>query len=207
MKTVNDDLPPQRIVTLPGDQIPSQWPSDDLVVFESGGPSDLWMVDLSSDSAVARLYLESEADLYYLMVSPDGDLAAYASDESGQPEVYFRSFPDARQPDIVSQGGGVFPLWSPDGNTIYYWTLGPGSAIKSLIATRIERGPPFVVISRDTVLTGAYRGSDSHLHPDGDRLVISQSISASGANATADAAQRLLIVTNFFEELRQRMGN
>ena len=209
MKTVNDDSAPQMIVTLPGDQIPNQWPSDDLVVFESGGPSDLWMVDVSSDSAVARPYLESEADLYYVMVSPDGDLAAYTSDESGRPEVYVRSFPDARQPDIVSQGGGIFPLWSPDGNTIYYWTLGPPSSIKSLVATRIERGPPFVVISRDTVLTAAYRSFDSHLHPDGDRLVISQSLTASGANATADDAleTRFLVVTNFFEELRQRVPN
>ncbi len=65
------------------------------------------------------------------------------------------------------------------------------------------------MISRDTVLTGAYRSLDSHLHPDGDRLVISQSPIASGANATADDAleRRFLIVTNFFEELRQRMGN
>ena len=141
VKTVNDDSPPQMIVTLPGAQIPNQWPSDDLVVFESGIASDLWMVDLSSDSVVARPYLESEADLYYLMVSPDGDLAAYTSDEAGRPEVYVRSFPDARQPDILSQGGGRFPLWSPDGNTVYYWTLGETSAVKSLIATTIERGP------------------------------------------------------------------
>ena len=209
VKTVNDDSAPQMIVTLPGAQIPNQWPSDDLVVFESGGASDLWMVDLSSDSAVARPYLESEADLYYLMVSADRDLAAYTSDEAGRPEVYVRSFPDARQPDILSQGGGRFPLWSPDGNTIYYWTLGETSAVKSLIATTIERGPPFVVISRDTVLTGAYRSFDSHLHPDGDRLVISQSLTAEGANATADDAleTRFLIVTNFFEELRERAPN
>ena len=207
VKTVNDDSPPQIIVTLPGDQIPTQWPSDDLVLFESGTTSDLWMVDLSSDSAVASPYLESESDLNDLMVSPDGDLAAYTSDESGTDEVYVRSFPVARQPEIVSQGGGRFPLWSPDGNAIYYWTLAPGSdAIKSLIATRIERGSPFAVTSRDTVLTGAYRSLDSDLHSDGDRLVISQNLAAS---ATADDAQpqRLLIVTNWFEELRQRMGN
>jgi len=54
------------------------------------------------------------------------------------------------------------------------------------------------------VLTGAYSGFDSHLHPDGDRLVTSQALAA---NAIADGAQRLLIVTNFFEELRQRVGN
>jgi Tol biopolymer transport system component len=205
VKTVNDDSPPQMILTLPGEQHPTQWPSDDLVVFESGSPTDLWMVDLSSDSAVASPYLEAEAPLTDLMVSPDGDLAAYASGESGTFfDVYVRSFPVARQPEIVSQGGGTFPFWSPDGNTIYYWTPGPSGTIKSLIATRIERGPPFAVTSRDTVLTGAYRSVDSHLHPDGDRLVTSQNL---GAFATAGDALRLLIVTNFFEELRQRVPN
>ena len=205
VKTVNDDSPPQMLVTLPGAQYPTQWPSEDVVVCRSGAPSDLWMVDLSSDGAVASPYLESEAPLYDLMVSPDGDLAAYTSLESGTEEVYVRSFPVARQPEIVSQGGGLFPLWSPDGNTIYYWTLGGASAIKSLIATTIERGPPFAVTSRDTVLTGVYRSLDSDLHPDGDRLVISQNVGASGAGTTAD--QRVLIVTNFFEELRERAPN
>ena len=167
------------------------------------------MVDLSSDSAVARPYLEAEADLDDIMVSPDGDLVAYTSNESGTDEVYVRSFPEARQPEIVSQGGGVFPLWSPDGNTIYYWTLGPATAIKSLIATRIERGPPFVVISRDTVISGTYRNFSSDLHPDGDRLVVPQDVGASGGDVVADEAvepERFLVVVNWFEELRERMG-
>jgi Tol biopolymer transport system component len=208
VKTVNDDSPPQMIVTLPGNQFPTQWPSDDVVLFENGGPSDLWMVDLSSDPAVARPYLESEADLDDLMVSSVGDLAVYASNESGEDEVYVRSFPEARQPEIISQGGGTFPSWSPDGNTIYYWTLGPRTAIKSLIAARIERGPPFVVISRDTVITGIYLNFDSDLHTDGDRLVVPQDVGVVGATAgEALAPDRSLVVTNWFEELRQRLGN
>ena len=210
VKTVNDDSPPQMIVTLPGFQFPTQWPSDDLVIFESGGPSDLWMVDPSSDSAVASPYLEAEADLDDVTVSPDGGLAAYTSDESGADVVYVRSFPEARQPGIVSQGGGAMPLWSPDGNTIYYWTLGARTALKSLIAARIERGPPFVVISRDTVLAGSYLALSSDLHPDGDRLIIAQDMAAPGANAAADDApepERFLVVVNWFEELRARMGN
>ncbi len=122
--------------------------------------------------------------------------------------MYVRSFPQARQPEIVSQGGGTFPLWSPDGNTIYYWTLGPPSANSSLIAARIERGPPFVVTSRDTVLSGIYNKSSSDLHPDGDRLVISQGVGDQEAEADETAEpERFLVVTNWFTELRERLGN
>jgi Tol biopolymer transport system component len=211
VKNVDDDFPPQMIVTLSGPQFPTQWPSDDVVLFENGlSPSALWMIDLSSDSVVASPYLESEGDLDDFMVSPDGNLAAYTSNESGRDEVYVRSFPDARQPEIVSQGGGVFPFWSPDSNTIYYWTLGPNTSPKSLIATRIERGPPFVVTSRDTLFTGTYRNFDSSLHPDGDRLVIPQDVlqpGAGGAAGDGSEPERFILVTNWFEELRQRMGN
>jgi Tol biopolymer transport system component len=142
VKTVDDDSPPQMIVTLPGIQSPAQWPSDDLIIFESGATPNLWMVDLSSDSAVVSPYLESESFLIDVLVSPDGGLAAYTSPESGRREVYVSSFPEARQPEIVSQGGGHIPFWSPDGNTIYYWTPGDRTDIKSLIATRIQRAPP-----------------------------------------------------------------
>ena len=212
VKTVNDDSPTQMIVTLPSQQYPTQWPSDDVVLFQDGGGelSDLWVVDPSSDSAVARPYLESEADLEDMMVSPDGDLAAYMSSESGRAEVYVRSFPEARQPEVVSQGGGTFPFWSPDGNTIYYWTLGSSFAVKSLIAARIERGPPFAVTSRETVLTGTYRNLDSDLHPDGDRLVVPQDVGVpegDGAGVGAQQPERFLVVVNWFEELRQRMGS
>ena len=166
------------------------------------------MVDPSSDSAVPRSYLESEALLPYTMLSPDGDLTAYHSLESGTHEVYVRSFPEARQPEIVSRGGGRSPSWSPDGNMIYYWTAGPDTPPARLIAARIERGPPFVVISRDTtMIRGTYRLDEWDLHPDGDRVVILQDVNALGGVTAADGAPRFIVVTNWFEELRQRMGN
>jgi len=186
--------------------------TDDLIIFEQRpNPSDLWTLDLSDpENPRAEEYLTSEDDLDEVRVSPDGTLAAYVSNETGRDEVYVRSFPEARQPEIVSQGGGRVPSWSPDGNTIYYWTLGPGAQPKSLIAARIVRGPPFVVTSRDTVLTGTYRIFDSDLHPDGDRLVIPQNVSAPGGDAAADGApepERFLVVVNWFEELLERLGN
>ena len=79
------------------------------------------MVDLSDpDSARAEPYLSSEADLRSIAVSPDGTLAAYQSNESGQYEIYIRSFPDPGERTLVSGGGGNVPFWSPDGNILYY---------------------------------------------------------------------------------------
>ena len=48
VKTLNDDQPARSIISLPGDQYPTHWPSDTLIVFESGtNRTDLWMLDLS----------------------------------------------------------------------------------------------------------------------------------------------------------------
>ncbi len=201
-----DDAPPEMIVSLPGSQLPTQWFSDDVLVFESNDPEDLWRVDPSSDPAVVTPYLKAEAELDDIMVSPGGDLAVYRSDESGTDEVYVRSFPDARQPEIVSQGGADFPFWSPGGDTIYYWAGASFSVFNTLVAAHIERGPPFVVVSRDTVLTGAYNSRNSDLHPDGDRLVV-VTPNVTTNTVTGDAREpRHLIVVNWFEELKERMG-
>lgn len=40
-----------------------------------------------------------------MIVSPDEDLAAYWSAESGRREVYVRNFPEARQPETVLEDG------------------------------------------------------------------------------------------------------
>ena len=74
------------------------------------------------------------------------------------------------------------------------------------MAARIQRNPTPVVLSRDSLFTGDYVGVD--LHPDGDRLVMVQDVSAT-TNSDGDTPEpeRFILVTNWFEELRQRMGN
>jgi hypothetical protein len=120
-----------------------------------------------------------------------------------------RSFPEPGAPLRVSQGGGESPQWSRDGRTVYYWTPDRTGnrttlAIRSLVAAKIQRGPPFVVTSRDTVLTGWYPEGGGHLHPDGTRLV-----TARDARTGPDGAPeplRFTVVTHWFSELRERMG-
>jgi serine/threonine-protein kinase len=208
VKNLDDDSPPRSIITLEANQWPTQWPSDTLIVFEQGqgGVRDLWMVDVSDpDSARARAYLSSEADLRRIVVSPDGTLAAYMSNESGENEIYVRSFPDPGERTIVSQGEGWVPFWSPDGNTLYYAGQRGG---RTWMAARLQRNPVPVVLSRDSLFTGSYLPPfpGSGLHPDGDRWIVASSVGSADPEGGAQP-ERLVMVTNFFEELRQRMGN
>ena len=68
-------------------------------------------------------FLSSKASESNGQISPDGKWAAYASDESGNWEIYVTSFPGAAGKWQVSRGGGTEPRWRGDGKEIFY--LGP----------------------------------------------------------------------------------
>ena len=77
------------------------------------------------------------------------------------------------------------------------------------MAARIQREPTPVVLSRDSLFTVNYRVRSSDLHPDGDRLVIVRGVfaDASDPEGAPIAPEQFFVVTNWFEELRQRAGN
>ena len=53
-------------------------------------------------------------------MSRDGQLLAYASNESGQYEVYALPLSDPSRRVQVSRGGGTQPVWSPDGRHLFF---------------------------------------------------------------------------------------
>jgi eukaryotic-like serine/threonine-protein kinase len=53
-------------------------------------------------------------------VSPDGRWLAYASLETGRPEVYIRSLVDNAARWQVSAGGGTDPRWRGNGRELFY---------------------------------------------------------------------------------------
>ncbi len=111
----------------------------------------------------------------------------------------------------MRQGGGQLPFWSPDGNTVYYWTLAGGGGAGGddiFNAAHIQREPTPVVLSRETLFTGDYVAGNSDLHPEGDLLVIPQIVGAATApQGAAPRAERFIVVVNWFEELLARVGN
>jgi Tol biopolymer transport system component len=203
VRRVDSDEAPTLVLSLPGSQSVTDWPADDLLVVESGGPSGILLVQLG-DSVQWREYYAPEADVDDARVSPDGTLAAYASDESGRDEVYIKSFPDPRTETAVSEGGGRLPHWSPDGRTLYYHNLGGDT----IYAARIQYEPTTAVLSRGIVRMWPHIPFDRDLHPDGDRFIAVRiaNTGEDSAEAGEAPAERHFIVTNWFKELRERTG-
>jgi dipeptidyl aminopeptidase/acylaminoacyl peptidase len=56
-------------------------------------------------------------------VSPDSHWVAYASDESGQQEVYITTFPEGKGKWRVSANSGAFPAWSGNGRELFFKDL------------------------------------------------------------------------------------
>jgi serine/threonine protein kinase/Tol biopolymer transport system component len=52
--------------------------------------------------------------------SPDGRWLAYASDESGQPEIYAIAYPGPGPKIQISTKGGTDPVWRRDGRELFY---------------------------------------------------------------------------------------
>ena len=63
-------------------------------------------------------------------ISPDGKWVAYASNESGDWEIYVTTFPAASGKWQVSRGGGTEPRWRGDGKEIFY--IGPKTTLTAV---------------------------------------------------------------------------
>ena len=64
-----------------------------------------------------------------------------------------------------------------------------------------------MVQRRDSLFTGDYIRSVSDLHPDGDRVLVPPGAESPNLGGVARPAERFMVVVNWFEELRQRVGN
>ena len=182
------------------------WSSDgEWLIYRVGGTigglneRDLFAIRPGKDSVGVEL-LAGEFDERAPALSPDGRWLAYQSNESGGEEVYVRPFPDVRSARWqVSTGGGAEPLWSRDGTELFYRNS-KGEMVAAAITTS-----PTLALGGQTVLfsTNAYRSEFNHraydLAIDDDRFLM---IRARGG----DESSQLILVQNFFEELKEKVG-
>ena len=107
------------------------------IIFRSG--NDLFRATIGRDTVPVPL-LTTRALEEHATLSPDGRWLAYKSDESGQEEIYVRSYPDMGPPTLVSIGGGWAPAWSRNGRELVY--DGRGSLVAA--ALRYDGSRPAV---------------------------------------------------------------
>jgi Tol biopolymer transport system component len=107
------------------EKVPMSWSPDGtlLVYVQMGKGLDIWAVPLEGDKrpfpVVDGPYDEGEAQ-----VSPDGKWLAYASNETGMPEIYIKQFPEGPAKRQVSTGGGRWPRWRGDGKELFFINTG-----------------------------------------------------------------------------------
>jgi eukaryotic-like serine/threonine-protein kinase len=80
---------------------------------------DLW-IQPPVEGAVAQPYSTAPFDQTFGAISPDGRTIAYASNESGQFDVYVDSFPTPGARVRVTTAGGTEPRWSNDGHELFF---------------------------------------------------------------------------------------
>ena len=182
----------------PGDQWEASFarPGDQLVFRQNDSLTnrDLWVFSIRDRRATPLL--ATSRDERSARLSPDGRFLAYVSDQSGDAEVYVRSFPDSSGTWLVSQGGGTEPAWSPDGRELFYRTD------DWLMAVPVVTSPRFSVGRRDSLFAGPYVPNPTHtnydVHPDGTRFVMVRS---------SESERRVVVALNWLTLLREPAGS
>ena len=120
-----------------------------LAVTESEVVADLFTLDRGADLVLVALdgedapetLLSTEFNESMGGLSPDGAWLAFVSDESGQPEVYVRPFPNVEAGrSTISTAGGQGPVWSRDGSELFYWASNQFMAVSVQTTPSFSRG-------------------------------------------------------------------
>ncbi len=198
---LGDGIDPQGIYVVPVDRsepprlllaesegkylLPMDWSPDGKSILYVESPSlqrtrvpenDLWVLPVDGGDATAFLATgASEIDGRY---SPDGRWVAYASDQSGQYEIYLR--PAAGGGEVrVSADGGLDAEWNPQGGELFFLR---GS---NLLSVDVRSDPSRPVGAERPVLTLPATARARFMLPsaDGQRFVISLFGDAQQSNA------------------------
>ena len=167
------------------------------------GERDIRAIRPGVDSVPVEL-LTTPFDEKVAALSPDGRWLAYESNESGQNEVFVRPFPNAGDGKWqISSTGGTAPLWAHSGKELFYLN---GSA--ELVAVDVVTTPTFSSGEQRVLFSAVqyFRGANAHHYdvtPDDQRFVMVGSARAGGG----DVDRELIVVENFLEELKAKVGN
>ena len=176
-------------------------PDGVLAFYESRGGAggrDIWTLQLEDGSASE--FLATPASESMAMFSADGQWLAYVSNQSGQDEVYVRPYPQGSQ-RLISDGGGTAPIWSRNGQKLYYRSLSG-----NLMAVPIQTSPSFVPGRlRELFPLARFRTSANAASFDvdvsGEKFIM---VSRLDTPETA-SFQQINVVLNWFEELKERV--
>ncbi len=191
---------------------PGSWsPDGSALVIEVTNPDtsrDVGLVSIDGTGDWEPL-IQTAANEKEPVISPDGRWIAYASDETGEFQVYVQRFPDLGDRRQVSVGYAHRLTWPRDSNALIYLRGGPPDAVMGVTveddATAV--GPVFG--TAELLLDYRYfsrpgAGKYYDVSPDGERFLM---ISSRFLTVTTpeESLRQINVVLNWFEELKERV--
>jgi eukaryotic-like serine/threonine-protein kinase len=163
----------------------------------------LWTLSLQDRKAIpfGEVRLSSTLPVPNAVFSPDGRWVAYSSNEmgAGPPSVFVQPFPATGAKYLI--GSGRDPIWSQDGQELFFWQ-GGGEFVASSVSTHTS----FTFGRPQPLPTGFLFGrpgpTNYDIAPDGGRFI--GVVDAEGTQSTSAAAPKIQVVINWFEELKAR---
>ena len=157
-------------------------------ISDGSGASNLGVYSIEDETFtphIASQFVEMNG-----VISPDGRLMAYQSDETGRFEIYVETYPDPVDRWRVSNDGGVGPKWKQDGRELFY---GRESRDLMAVPVRVSADPSATEIGTPELLFSAALKPGTKRQQfdtlDGETFVINRSV---GDRSTAP----LTIVVN-----------
>jgi eukaryotic-like serine/threonine-protein kinase len=153
------------------------------LLFREDDPSTGLDVDLFEVAAQkAAPYIRTAFNEMNAEVSPDGRWVAYQSNESGQEEIYVRSFGGTVGRWQLSTTGGTRPVWARSGRELFYLAPDGLNAVPVGDGASFSSGRPATLITHRYFATAAFLGRTYDVSPDGQRFVmIKQARESEGA--------------------------
>ncbi len=115
--------PGEELLASSADDTPNSWsPDGSRLLFTrsaADGDVDIWVLQMDGERQ-AEPWLQTHRAESMGVFSPDGRWVAYLSEASGNSEVYVRPFAGPGATTRISRAGGSFPIWAPDGASLFY---------------------------------------------------------------------------------------
>jgi Tol biopolymer transport system component len=185
-------------------QQPQCWTNDGQFLLFSQGIQPETGIDiflLQMDTKEVRPLLNSSANESHPNLSNDGKWLAYGSDQSGREDVFVCSFPDLSNIKQVSTDGGVEPVWSPEGDKLYFRDI---TGDKLMVVSTHDNNDGALKFSKpQLVVEGNFHpslgpwGRNYDLSPDGKELIF---ISEARVDSLANQVN---IILNWQQELSE----
>jgi serine/threonine protein kinase len=186
IKTSSGAANEELLYKSPDPKTPNDWSRDGRFLLYTAGSAktgnDLWYLPMTGDRT-PKPFVQTSAQEGIGQFSPDGRFVAYVSNESGQNEIYVRSFPDGSGKWQISKGGGVDPRWRRDGKEITYLSGTRMMSAEVNTSPSFQPGTPKLLFEAPFVQAGNNGRNNAYdISPDGKRFLatmpVGQSLSA-----------------------------